>query len=510
MALTDRILSLVSSIGADIKSLFTKYNRHPIQGGTVQALYELTVASTISSIDLEYTPGYVKVYKNGLLLTSVVDFTATNGTSISFTVPLTSGDEITVDRTIVTGLPKLNPLLIYYGYPIAYKGIWDAATVAQEISNNYKYWVVGDTYQDPLHSEYASTVSIINAVRANGVIVYGYVPIGLNTSGLSIGQIQTRVDQWVTIGVDGIFLDEFGFDYENTRQRQKDCADYVHGKGLPYCANAWTVHDFACDNISELPWASGDWRYDNFSTYNPTNMVLPRNPDDTYMFENFCWDHTGPSDIWATQERGAMVRTMGINKNFNIWALAVFPESVPGTLNTALMGNLKNMDHVGNYISANAYMYDFYVVGSGGYSFGSNGTPIWAPLFEMPQEASQPQLGPIADYGSFKETRYFGKVKLEVINTATKQNVLITSSGKVSISDVANPTLTGQETDPSFTYDGQGVLTRIDYASGNYKLFNYTSGVLTSINYHVSSSIITKTFNYNGDNTLGSIVTTKV
>ena len=151
-----------------------------------------------------------------MLLTSTVDFTATNGTSILFTVPLTSGDEITVDRTIVTGLPKLNPLLIYYGYPIAYKGIWDAAAVAQEISNNYKYWVVGDTYQIPTHVEYASTVSIINAVRANGVIVYGYVPIGLNTSGLSIAQIRTRIDQWMTIGVDGIFLDEFGFDYENT------------------------------------------------------------------------------------------------------------------------------------------------------------------------------------------------------------------------------------------------------------------------------------------------------
>jgi hypothetical protein len=192
-----------------------------------------------------------------------------------------------------------------------------------------------------------------------------------------------------------------------------------------------------------------------------------------------------------------MVRTMGINKNFDIWALAVFPESVPGTLNTALMGNLKNMDHVGNYISANAYMYDFYVVGSGGYSFGSNGTPLWAPLFEMPEEASQPQLGPIADYGNFKETRYFGKVKLEVVNTAAKQSVLITANGKYNT--YCKVTVTGTATKSA------AATANISYSDNTLHvkdLAGYTGYITNTAGSVVSTYVITssddvKTVNLN-------------
>lgn len=509
MSIVTKLLSFISILGTDIKEIYSRLDSSDITKSKIVSLYTLTVTVVTSVIQIAYTPGYVKVYKNGLLLYPVIDYEATSGINITFTTPLEVGDEIIIDRLTLNGLPTLNKLLIYYGYPVAYKGIWNATSVAQELSNNFDYWVVGDTYQDPAHEEYANTVSIINTVRANGVKVYGYVPIGLNTSGLTIGQIQTKIDQWDSIGVDGIFLDEFGFDYGNTRQRQIDCVIYVHSKSLPYCANAWTVHDFACDDVSELPWGSGDWRYVNFTTYNPTNQVLPRNTNDCYMFENFCWSNTGPTNIWDTQDRANTVRSLSISKNFETWALAVFPETAPGVLDTSLLGNLKNMDFVGNYISANAFLYDFKTVGSGGFSFGSNGTPLWAPLTEMPESASAAQTGPVADYGNFKETRYFGKVKLEVINSATIQRVLLTDSTTVTISDIVNPTLIGEESDPVFTYDVNQTLTRIDYASGNYKLYNYSSGVLSSIVYYVGNSVITKTYNYNGNGTLNNIVTTK-
>ena len=200
-------------------------------------------------------------------------------------------------RAAAPAVPARKHLLVYYGYPVAFKGIWDAAAVAAEIAANYDYWVVGDTYQDPAHEEYASTVSIVNAVRAAGCKVYGYVPIGLSTSALTLAQMQARVDQWATIGVDGIFLDEFGFDYSNTRTRQKSIVDYVHGKGLPYCANAWTAEDFMCDDVNELPWPSNDWRYQNFVTGNPTNLPLTRTAGDSYLIENFCFSHTGPAGV---------------------------------------------------------------------------------------------------------------------------------------------------------------------------------------------------------------------
>jgi hypothetical protein len=61
-----------------------------------------------------------------------------------------------------------------------------------------------------------------------------------------------------------------------------------------------------------------------------------------------------------------------------------------------------------------------------------------------------------------------------------------------------------QETGPALAYTS-GVLTRIDYDSGNYKLFSYTSGALTQLDYVVGAVTTRKTFNYNPDGSLSSI-----
>lgn len=69
---------------------------------------------------------------------------------------------------------------------------------------------------------------------------------------------------------------------------------------------------------------------------------------------------------------------------------------------------------------------------------------------------------------------------------------------------------TQEETSPVFTYTS-GVVSRIDYDSGNYKTFTYTSGVLTQLDYViVGDSTIRKVFTYNEDGTLASIAETVV
>lgn len=323
--------------------------------------------------------------------------------------------------------PVLNQLLIYYGFPISYKGIYNTAGVIADIASKYKYWVVGDTYGDPLHESYTDTATIVAGVRALGVIVYGYVPIGLNTSALTITQIRTRIDQWSNLGVDGIFLDEFGFDYANTRTRQIDCVNYVHGKNLPYCANAWTVEDFCYDNINQVPWGSGDWRYTNFATGNPTNLVLPRNPTDSYLFENFGFSNTGIAVIWDAQERSINVKNLSITRNFKVWVEAVFGETVPGTLDLTKLGDFTSLEEAGAYVSANAYIYDFDVVGGGGFSFGSNGTPIEMPLFALPTDAVAATTPQSTNFTTMEAIRYFGDVTVKVVNSATDQKVIINS-----------------------------------------------------------------------------------
>ena len=324
-------------------------------------------------------------------------------------------------------VPALQQLLVYYGFPIAWRGLWNAQAVAAEIAR-YAVWVVGDTYGDPAHEEIASTRAIVTAVRAAGTRVYGYVPVGQNTSGLTQAQMCERVDQWVALGVDGIFLDEFGFDYANTRARQAAIADYVHAKGLPYCANAWTAEDVMCDSATELPWPADDWRHINFASGNPGNAPLVRAPGDAYMFENFGFDHNGPTNIWDTQERAALTTTLAKAKGMQVWALAVLPETTPGTLNASKLGNLATLPNVGAYVAANAYLYDIEVVGLGGFSFGSNGTPIATPLPAMAATA-QPATAPAAhDYTAGTAVRQFGPVGLTVTNKGSTRKVVVTGA----------------------------------------------------------------------------------
>lgn len=337
-----------------------------------------------------------------------------------------------------SGVPALKKLLVYYGYPISFKGIYTNQGVIDEIGNNYKYWVVGDGLGNAAHEEYVSTVEIVTGVRAKGVKVYGYVPIGQSTSNLTMAQIQARIDEWTVVGVDGIFLDEFGFDYQNTRTRQVDAVNYVKSKGLPYCANAWTVEDFAIDDIANVPWPTNDWRYVNFQTYNPTNMVLPRASIDSYMFENFGFSHEGLANVFDMQERALNVQALATSKNFSVWALAVFGENPAGTLDKTKIGTFKDVDQCGAYITANAYLFDFNIVGAGGFSFGAGGTPIEAPLYNLPSTAKPATSVAVNNYVYGTSVRYFGPVRLEVVNKTFEQYINIESVTQATLEDL-NP-----------------------------------------------------------------------
>lgn len=277
-------------------------------------------------------------------------------------------------------------LLIYYGFPIAYNGIWTTEGVIGEISK-FNYFVCGDTYQQPTHGEFASTTAIVNGVRALGTKVYGYVPIGVNTENRSMATLKTAVDQWIALGVDGIFLDEFGFDYAVTRERQIEITDYVKSKGVPFCANAWTFEDVACASVTELPWVSTDWRYVNFVTYNPNNLPLNYDSNDSYLIENFCFDNTAALGKFDAQERYDLIRqrNIALAKPLKIWAEAVFKENPAGSgnINTSAIGGLKVTD-LGSYLVANAYIFDIDVLGAGGFSFGANGTPVVIDIPRLP------------------------------------------------------------------------------------------------------------------------------
>lgn len=400
----------------------------------------LNIAAT--NLQLNGTPWPSTAPQTGQYLTATADGTvwaSMPNATVSKSGLMSASDKIRLDNATSNeaGTLPLNPLLIYYGFPIAFKGIWGTNGVIADISANYKYWVVGHTYQEPTHAEYASTTAIIQGVRAAGVKVYGYIPLGTSNYNYTIQEIGDITDQWAAIGVDGIFLDEFGFDYGSTRQRQVDAVSAIHAKGLPICANAWVFEEFACDTLAETGWPVGDWKYNRWLTYNPNDIASPAAPGDSFLIENFCYDNTGPSVIWDTQERASLIRPVATAKDIELWAVAVFGETTPGTLDLTKIGSFDNLDQCGEYISANAYLYDISIVGSGGFSFGSAGNPVWAPLYRLPANANVADYPASNNYTTKTCVRQFGPVNVAVVNDTTIQSVTVVGGDTNIVGDTA-------------------------------------------------------------------------
>lgn len=154
---------------------------------------------------------------------------------------------------------------IYYAYLNSHNydvHAWNNDDVITDL-NKYDILVIGDGIEKATHPDYANSTYIIPRIDSS-VEVFGYVDIG-NTVAHSITDMKTSVDEWQTLGVEGIFLDEFGFDYKLTtdnamRLRQNEILDYIHGKGMKAFVNAWDPDDvFVKESGTPSTIAIGDY-----------------------------------------------------------------------------------------------------------------------------------------------------------------------------------------------------------------------------------------------------------
>ncbi len=161
-------------------------------------------------------------------------------------------------------------LLIYYSFPSAINGTANIASAAAEFGA-YDIAIIGDGLQDGPgdpnpHPDHQNTIQIIAHPSTTDTLFFGYIDLGVTTDNHSITEIQRRVDAWQSMGIDGIFLDDFGYDYGTTRLRQNAAVDYIHSNGLPVCANGWVPSDvfgsqFHPNNPASTPTSLGNADY---------------------------------------------------------------------------------------------------------------------------------------------------------------------------------------------------------------------------------------------------------
>jgi|GEM_PF-5769165 len=110
--------------------------------------------------------------------------------------------------------------------------------------------------------------------------------------------VATRVAQWCNMGAIGIFLDEFGFDYQNDRARQNRAIEIVHNSGKFVVANAWDP--------------------DEVFSGSPTSLL---DANDYYFYESHLVKDGMLENLVIWQEKAEKLRQYRMSRAFNIMSI---------------------------------------------------------------------------------------------------------------------------------------------------------------------------------------------
>jgi hypothetical protein len=273
----------------------------------------------------------------------------------------------------------LRSLFIFYSPPNIINGRFSDDYAAGIVSRHGDA-IFGTGLQDPVNTYHASTLAIIQKVAALGTntVIWGYIDIGVTSSNYSLSALQTQIDQWIAMGVGGIFCDLVGYDYGVSRARQNSVINYIHGKGVGAMLNVWNIDDLLAPTID--------------ITYNPGGTPTTANNTDVLLLESWIVNsdaYTSPyyatfSDIKTRGDKAISYRTsMGIR----VYATNIYSHS------NHTLGELKYMH---DYTNAFARVWRFDGSGLAASNFGSTGvdlgvaTPLYSALRPTPLRPTTP------------------------------------------------------------------------------------------------------------------------
>jgi len=239
-------------------------------------------------------------------------------------------------------------LLIYYGWLNAFNSSvnsWNNDKVAVDMSK-YNVIVFGDGVQDPSHGDFANSQVIISRIKAINpeTLIFGYVTVNQPLSAFI-----TKAKQWDDLEVNGIFMDEAGYDYGKNRVDLNSRIDVVHSLEDAYTCfiNAW--------NIDNIVGTDEDVSYPN-ATYNPGLVESNIEPSDWYLLESFAvntsaygansgyanendWFVRGNKAIEKRKEYDFSLASVGIINDDNIVGQDLFDFSYRSALAYSLEAN---------------------------------------------------------------------------------------------------------------------------------------------------------------------------
>jgi hypothetical protein len=305
-------------------------------------------------------------------------------------------------------LRRPHDMLIYYGWLNAFNSAtnaWTNELVAQDLAK-YGVLVFGDGVQDPTHGDYANAQAIIARILElrPDCQIFGYVSINQSEADFKL-----KAAKWKALDVQGIFLDEAGYDYgsaaTNGREAFNIKVEYVHSMEMRCMANAWNPdHVLSLDN---------DVSYPN-TTYNPDKLDSALDSDDVYLLESHAITSAPAYEAEALwYDRAAKVL-----------------EKYSGLIPIAACSVIDDTDAAGqakfDYIYISALMWGWDMVGSSDLSYGASNarSKMWVRP-DMSRLSEGEWIAVEKDAANSKYYRYLRGSRLVHDHTAASESAAI-------------------------------------------------------------------------------------
>lgn len=380
--------------------------------------------------------------------------------------------EVLEARTVLTTTVAPAELLIYYGYPSLINGSnSDIATAAGHFSA-YDDVVLGAGLEKTSHADHTNTVNIIAHSSMANTRVFGYIDLGVKAPAFnySIAEVKTRIDEWKATGAQGIFFDDFGYDFETSRARQNEAVSYARSQGMLIVANAFHPEDAFGNAID--------------AQMNPTGTPSVLNANDIYLYESF-QVRLGEYDSAVNwQAKSATIENLQKKTPFKVWTVT--------TLDTGDSFDQTQFDY--SWYSALIQDYDAAGWGELYFSAGDNSAPFRTRPAITPGEFYSSEM--ITSGASVARTTQNGKA---FINTTTHASgfepspevYLVLNGINALVLDgtygvVFETTLQGDAVEKTFTLSNVGtaplILQPITVPSGFEVINNFTVNQTLAVN----------------------------
>lgn len=201
-----------------------------------------------------------------------------NGTSQSFS------REIIFDSVGIS----MKPFTVYYGWPSYVNGA--NGNVDAAVAEFEKYDLIifpedlatAEYLTGTEHGDKQNTIQIISDLKEKGKKVFGYIAVGAceYCRNWTIQNMSDMVDIYkYDYNMTGIFFDEFGYDYNVSKERQNSAIDTVYSEGVEVILNGGDVGQTLGNEYDPV--------------YNSDEVATEIAKVDYYMSENFGIDDQG-------------------------------------------------------------------------------------------------------------------------------------------------------------------------------------------------------------------------